>query len=834
MTITRRTTLKMGLGAGAVQLAACVPSVACAAVAGAAGHEAAAMAGRRRPLPLSAVRLTGGPLKHAQDRNADYLKALEPDRMLAYYRERAGLRPRARPYGGWDGGGRNLTGHIAGHYLSAVSLMWAATGDAEFRRRADYVVDELKAVQDAHGDGYVGAIEGLRDAFARLARGDIVSQSFDLNGLWSPWYTLHKTYAGLRDAWRYTGNRTALDVEVGFATWAEAVLAGLDHDQLQHMMNTEFGGMNDVLVDLCRDTDDDRWLALSLKFEHDDFLRPLRRHRDNLAGKHGNTAVPKLLGSANRYEVTGEPPDLVAAAFFWDTVVSQHTFATGGHGKDEYFGPPGKLSARVDGRTAETCNIYNMLKLTRRLFAIAPDARFADFHERALFNHILGSMDPEDGSTCYMVPVGRGVEREYQDMLESFTCCVGSGMESHALHADGIYVEEGNRLYVNLYAPSTARWEAAGVRLATETDFPLGGSAAIRLELAEPRLLTLSLRRPYWAGDRFAVRVNGAPVSLPDRSIEAWRDDRSQYADDAAAASGFVDVTREWRSGDTIDIDLPKSLHLEPTPDDARRAAIMWGPLVLAGDLGAERRRPDGGDGPESPPPVPVLVAAERPVESWLEAVDVGEGRFRTRGAGRLPVAEERPTEVELVPFYRLHRRNYAAYWDLFTAEEWQAEKRAYAAEAERLRALEAATIAFIEPGETYSERDFNYRGGEDASSYRIQGRPSRRARSWFAYDVPVEPGAPLSLILDLYSDDRRHSPAEFSILVDGRRVASYQLRQTEPPRFFDVRFPIPPAAVEGKRRVTLRFEAEEGSQIPAILGIRIVRADAAPPPGRA
>jgi DUF1680 family protein len=250
-----------------------------------------------RPLPLDAVRLTGGPLKRAQELDAQYLLALEPDRMLSFYRTRAGLTKKAEPYGGWDGEGRQLTGHIAGHYLSAVSYMWAATGDPRFKQRADYIVAELKLVQDAYKDGYTGAIMGGREAFQQLADGVIKSSSFDLNGLWSPWYTLHKTYAGLRDAYRFTGNRTALDIEIKYAEWAGSILAKLDDAQTQKMLGTEFGGMNEVLVDLYADTGDRRWLDLSYRFEYRDVVDPWKRHEDDLNGLHGNATIPKAIGS---------------------------------------------------------------------------------------------------------------------------------------------------------------------------------------------------------------------------------------------------------------------------------------------------------------------------------------------------------------------------------------------------------------------------------------------------------------------------------------------------------------------------------------------------------
>src|SRR4029079_10062809 len=452
---------------------------------------------------LTAVRLTGGPLKHARDLDRAYLLKLEPDRMLAFYRERAGLQKKAEPYGGWDGDKRNLTGHIAGHYLSAVSLMYAATGDPAFKQRADYIVEELKAVQDKQGDGYVFALMDGKKNFQDVSNGIIKSSGFDLNGMWSPWYVLHKTYAGLRDAYRYTGNRTALAIEIRAAQWAESILAKLDDAQRRKMLNTEFGGINEVLADLYADTGDKRWLDLSYHFEYRAVVDPWKEHEDDLNGLHGNATIPKAIGSFVRFLYTGDLNDGFASSFFWDRVVKHHTFASGGHGKDEYFREPDRLSNIIDGRTAESCNVYNMLKLTRELFAVRPDDEYAEFQERALFNHVLGSIDPNDGSTCYMVPVGQAVRKEYQEMLPSgtdprrqgsFTCCVGTGMESHALHGFGLYYagSEGSgpqakpKFWGNVYSPSTADWSAQGVKLAMETGFPEGDAAKMTLTLAAP------------------------------------------------------------------------------------------------------------------------------------------------------------------------------------------------------------------------------------------------------------------------------------------------------------------------------------------------------------
>ena len=777
---------------------------------------------KARPLELSSVRLLGGPLKQAQDLDAKYLLELEPDRMLAYYRRQAGLEPKAKPYGGWDGSGRNLTGHIAGHYLSAVSLMWAATGDARFKERADYIVKELKEVQDKYGDGYLSALEGGRECWEAVAKGNIRSGGFDLNGLWAPWYVLHKTYAGLRDAYRYTGNRTALEIEIKFAEWARGILSGLTEAQNQQMLNTEFGGMNEVLADLYADTGDKRWLDLSCRFEHRSFIEPLKRHQDILEGKHGNTQVPKLIGSADRYAYAGEPGDMIAAGFFWDTVVQHHSFATGGHGKDEYFGKPDMLSDRIDGRTAETCNVYNMLKLTRRLFSLRPDAHYAEFHERALFNHILASIDPEDGRTCYMVPVGRSVQHEYADMFSSFTCCVGTGMESHALHADGIYYESGDKLWVNLYAPSTAEWAAEAVKLQMDTDFPEGESATLKLTLESPKEFVLALRRPAWAGVGFSIKVNGQAVS--EDEIDPLHDvpeSGRQVADRRLQKSGsYVELKRTWKTGDTVELILPKKLRLEPLPDNPCRVAIMWGPLVLAGDLGPEEQGRREGRAGYSRQRTPVFIAAERPVEEWLKPAGDKPGHFRSDGVGR-----ER--DVDFVPFYRLHRRTYGVYWDLFTEPEWKEKQAEYAAEQERLRKLESATVAYAQPGEMQPERDFNYQSPGDAWVVRMMGRPGRWGRSWFSFDLPVESDCPMALVVTYCSDHDSRGRAIFDILLDGQKIANQEVTRNSPERFYDVEYAIGANLVEGREKVTVRFQATEGNVVAAIFGIRMIRADA-------
>lgn len=778
-----------------------------------------------RPVPLNRVRVTGGPVQRAQRADITYLLELEPDRMLALYRTRAGLTPKAAPYGGWDGPGRNLTGHIAGHYLSAVSLMYAATADAQFRDRADHLVRELAAVQAKQGDGYLSALEGGREAFAALSRGEIRSAAFDLNGLWSPWYTLHKTFAGLRDAYRHTGNRTALEVETRFAGWAERVLSPLSDQQVGRMLNTEHGGMNEVLADLYVDTSDARWLALSRRFEHHALTDALARHQDNLPGKHVNCQIPKLIGSAARYEYAGEGRDLVTASFFWDRVAQHHSYASGGQGLDEYFGFPDRLSRRVDGRACESCCVYNMLKLTRRLFSFRPDVFYADVHERMLFNHALASFDPDGVRMSYMVPVGRAEQQEYQKMFDDFTCCMGTGMENHALHGEGIYFESPDTVWVNLFVPSTAELHT-GARLAMETDFPDGERARITMAHGAGRPFTIAVRRPGWAGDGFTISVNGQVISIPP--VASLRvggaGGRDLGLDDGTLApSSYVTIERAWKTGDVVDVTLPKSLRLEPMPDDRTVSAIVWGPLVLAADLGP---RHDEGEADRARKiAAPAIVAGEREIGSWLLPAGDRAGDFRAAGVARdLASPDDSAADVSLAPFYRTHGRIYSVYFDVLTAPEFDTRVAARSAAAARARQIERATVALVRPGVPADEHTFSYTSDPASRPItRTEKQTARGGDGWFSFDLPIDTNAAQSLIVTYHNDLGLPVMASFDVQVDGTALAHYAPNR-EATGFWNAIYPLPRSLTTGKSKITVRFVAGADSRIVPVFGIRITR----------
>jgi DUF1680 family protein len=821
-----------------------------------------------RPLPLADVRLTGGPLKAAQELDAQYLLSLEPDKILYGLRVHAGLQPKADGgYGGWDNPeGRQLSGHIAGHYLSAISYMYAATGNPEFKRRVDYMVGEMAECQAAEKDGYLGALKGNapnpgrgrggaaaggattapaaagggagrgrgpqpvmdgKELFKQVAQGQIRSTGFDLNGMWSPWYVQHKIYAGLRDAYRVAGNKQALDVETKFAAWAESIVGGLSEQQLQGynettpegrqrhvpgMLDTEFGGMNEVLADLYADTGDKRWYELSARFEHKSLVEPLAKGEDVLPRKHGNTQVPKLLGDLMRWVYGGDETAGKAARFFWDEVALHHSFATGGHGRNEYFGDPDKLVPMLEGRTAESCNVYNMLKFSRELFALQPDIKYADFHERALFNHVLASINPRNAGLAYMVPVGQGVRQEYGGN-DGFTCCVGTGMESHALHGYGLYYEAGERLYVNLFAPSTANWRAQGVTIEQETAFPEGETASLKIAPATPKELTVSIRRPSWAGDGFAVTVNGEPVK------------------DLGKPDSYVDIKRTWKAGDTVAVTLPKKLWKAATPDDPTKTALMWGPLVLAADMsgmptpgrGGRGNRGGAGAQPAAAPVYPVFVS-DAPIEEWLLPVE-GQPAGTFRAVGRAP-ATGAEAPVIFRPFYRTHNIAYGIYWDVLTTADWQKRSAQLAADQARQQRLQAATVAVVQPGLMQMERDFNFRASDESTVVTVGERSGRRAAGWMAFDLPVDEAHPMALVVTYRNDEP--AARRFEVQVDGTKVKEELVERGSPQEFNFVEreYAVPAELVKGKQKVTVRFQAAEGSEVGRVFGLRMLRAD--------
>ncbi len=743
-----------------------------------------------KPFDLSRVRLLESPFRRAMERDGEYLLRLEPDRLLSRFRSEAGLSPKAPPYGGWEA--MSIAGHSLGHYLSACSMMFAATGDERFLQRVNYIVDELEQCQQAHGDGYVAAIPNGKRVFTEeIAKGNIRAKPFDLNGLWVPWYTLHKLFAGLLDAHRYCGNEKALTIATRLADWADNILANLSDEQMQTMLACEHGGMVEVLAELYARTGNERYLRLAKRFYHRAVMDPLARGVDCLPGLHGNTQVPKVIGMARLYELTGERvPYRVIAEFFWERVVHHHCYVIGGFTDGEMFGPPDRLSDRLGTNTAEVCKTYNLLKLTKHLFSWEPSAEKADYYERALYNHILASQNPDDGMMCYYVPLRPGHYKTYSTPFDSFWCCVGTGMENHARYGEFVYFHTDDELLVNLFIPSELDWREKGVRVRLETKFPEEERVRLTFSCERPTEFTLSIRCPHWLAGLPEVWLNGERLPL------------------SARPRSYLSLRRPWQSGDVVEVRLPMGLWMEPLPDNPSKVAILYGPIVLAGDLGPI-------DQP-APDLIPALVTQGRPLNEWLEPVPGQPLTFRTKGVGR-------PNDVTLLPFPFLHHRRYTVYWDLLTEEQWREREAEWKAEQERQRELEQRTVDVVLIGDEESERAHNLQG-ERTGSGNFGGRRWRHAveGGWFSYELAVDPDQPMALVVTYWGSDA--GPRAFDILVDGKVIATQRLNRIKPERFVDVVYPIPPELTKGKTKITVRFQAHPNRTAGGVFGLRTVR----------
>ena len=762
--------------------------------------------------PLSDVRLLDGPFRRAQALNLQYLRALEPDRLLAPYRTEAGLKPRAQKYPNWESSG--LDGHTAGHYLTALAQAWAATGESDMKERLDSMVAELGECQRAHGDGYVGGIPGGRQLWNEIAAGTLRVERFAINGRWVPWYNLHKLFAGLRDAHEIGGSREARDVLVRLADWCAGVVGRLSDAQMQEMLRAEHGGMAEVLADVSALTNDSKHLAVAERFSHQALLQPLVRREDTLTGLHANTQIPKAIGYARIAELAERKDGLEAAKFFWETVVRRRTVAFGGNSVREHFNAPDDFSGMLESREGpETCNTYNMLRLTEQLFRAEPSADYTDFYERALFNHILSTQHPEHGGFVYFTPIRPRHYRVYSQPAHCFWCCVGSGMENHGRHGRMIYALAGNDLFVNLFVASTVEWRDHGVRLLQETRFPDEPRTSLVLTLAARRRFTLRVRHHGWVEKgAFHIRVNGEP--WPGESMP----------------SSYAVLTREWRDGDRVDVDLPMTTKLERLPDGSDYVAVVHGPIVLAARTGGGRL--DGlvaGDGRMahvSPGPylpldgAPMLVGDAHTLAGRIHAVP---GRPLTFKAPEI-IRPSEARDVELVPFFRIHDSRYMVYWRVVPPADYeQVVARLKAEEASRL-ALEARTMDHVVPGEQQPEVEHNLQASRSTTGT-THGRPWREAEGWFGYDLRLPSGRrqeALQLRVTYWAGQRDR---KFDILVNDRAIASVTLDGGQPDRFVDETYPVPADVVGAATGgvLTVRFVAREGSRAGAVYDVRLL-----------
>jgi uncharacterized protein len=659
---------------------------------------------------LNEVRLTEGPFKNAQDVDLKYILEMNPDRLLAPYLIASGIPVKAERYGNWESIG--LDGHIAGHYLSALAMMYSSTGNMEVKNRLDYMISELEKCQQKNGNGYVGGIPQGKVFWDRIHSGDIDGSNFGLNNTWVPLYNIHKLFAGLTDAYRYTGNGKAKQVLIKLGDWFIELIRPLSDEQIQNILKTEHGGINESFADLYIITKDKKYLEMAEKISHLALLNPLEKKEDNLTGLHANTQIPKVIGFEKIGVLSGNKDWTDAAQFFWENVTQKRSVAFGGNSFAEHFNPTEDFSGMLKSNQGpETCNSYNMERLSKELFLDKNQVSYLDFYERTLYNHILSSQHPEKGGFVYFTPIRPNHYRVYSQPETSMWCCVGSGLENHAKYGELIYSHTNNDVFVNLFIPSTLEWKEKDIYIEQSTKFPYQNSTELVLKLKKSNTFSMNIRCTEWAQD-FEISING----------------KIQKID--AKPSSYLALNRKWKSGDKITVTFKTSTHLESLPDGSNWSAFVNGPIVLAAKT--SNKDLDGLFADDSRMGH-VASGKYYPLDQAYEMIgDKANYIAKLKEEGNLHF---RLDSLELQPFFEIHDTRYQMYFQNYTKEQYQ-EKHALLKQQEiEAMALETRTIDKISCGEQQSEVDHRYKGEKSDSGY-DDTKAWRSTRSYISYQL--------------------------------------------------------------------------------------------------
>ena len=762
--------------------------------------------------PLGDVTLLDGPLKKARDLNIKTLLAYDCDRLLAPYLKEAGLTPKGKPYPNWDG----LDGHVGGHYLTALAIN-AATGSKECQQRMDYFISELQACADANarnhpewGKGYVGGVPQSARIWSAYKKGDFGPY----RSAWVPYYNIHKMYAGLRDAWVYCGNEQARQLFLGFCDWAIELTAGLTDEQMQQTLDTEHGGMNEVLADAYAISGDKKYLDCAKRFSHRRILAPLSQRQDRLDNLHANTQVPKVVGFERIAELSGEEYYHTAGAFFWDIVTGERSLAFGGNSRREHFPSKEAYTDFVnDVEGPETCNTNNMLKLTEDLHRRNPEARFADYYELATFNHILASQHPEHGGYVYFTSARPRHYRNYSAPNEAMWCCVGTGMENHGKYGQFIYTHVGDALYVNLFVASELNWRERGISMRQETAFPYSEQSRITITDGKPQQLTLMVRYPGWVKPgALDVKVNGQKVSI------------------VSGPSSYVAINRKWKKGDTVEINFPMHNSVKYLPNVPQYIALMHGPIVLGMKTGTEDLRRLVSDdsrfgqianGKKLPiNEAPILINNDiEGIATQLQPV-AGKPLHYT-----LSTRMENPIRGELQPFFEIHDSRYMLYWLALSENNYKGYTEQLAKAEQERQELEARTVDKVQPGEQQPEAD-HFMETDQSQTGNTNDVFWRDANNGHYFSYLMQTGGNTNLSLRLkYWGVGEWKSHEFDILVDDVVVTS--VNNTGKYRVAEFKYetyPIPADLLKGKSQIRVKFVAKPGRQIGEIYGVRLVK----------
>ncbi|MCM1491407.1 MAG: glycoside hydrolase family 127 protein [Muribaculum sp.] len=756
---------------------------------------------------LCDVKLLDSPFKHAMDLNVDVLLSYDVDRLLAPYLKESGLQPKGADFKNWEG----LDGHVGGHYLSALAIHFAATGDQRLKERMDYMLSQLALCAAARNDGYLGGVPN-GDALWKEIK---VGEPGKIWSYWVPWYNIHKMHAGLRDAYVYTGSKPALNLFLNFCDWCVEEISNLSDEKMEQMLGNEFGGMNEVLADAFAFTGNQKYMDAARRFTHHAIYDDLLKGVDNLDNKHANTQVPKVVGFQRIAELDNDAEYLKASDFFWNTVVENRSLSIGGNSRREHFASAADAKSYVDDREGpESCNTNNMLKLTEGLFRMNPDARYADFYERALYNHILSTQHPEHGGYVYFTSARPGHYRVYSQPNQAMWCCVGTGMENHGKYGQFIYTHSSDSLWVNLFMPSELNWKDKGVVIAQNNNFPLEEGTKITVKTENPAEFTLNLRHPGWC-ENPVVKINGKKINVK------------------SSPSSYIALNREWNDGDVVEMSLPMDMSIVELNYLPNYVSILRGPIVMGarvaedvempGIVAGEHRWGHIAGGPlVSVFDTPLLIGNRKNIVKKLNALKPdaeGEMKYTAKN-----LFEFGGKDVVLEPFYGIHDSRYMMYWLSMTPKEYTAYK-ANALRDEQMRlALDARTVDAINTGEQQPEADHQMKN-KNSGSGNFNGEPWRDAGNggFLSYNMTTSGEKELALRIRLWGNET--GKCNFDILVDDQPIASLNTSgKWNRNEFVEEEFRLPSALLEGKQNINIRFAPQKGSSTGGIYHVRLVR----------
>ena len=731
------------------------------------------------PFPLGDVRLGEGPFMDAFRVNKTYLlDKVEPDRLLSGFRQVAGLPKKADRYRGWESQG--VHGQGLGHYLGAVAALYAVTGDPKAKSRVDYIVDELAACQEANGNGYVMTIP--QDAvWNRLKAGEVRAGLFDILCWWVPNYSLHKVFGGLRDAYRLAGNRKALEVERKLGDWYLDVVKDIEGEKLQILLGAEWGGLNEVFVQLYEDTGDKKYLAAAWdKFCHMRVFDPLMHGEDRLNGLHANTQVPKIAGLAALYQATGKDEYRLAAETFWTAAAKTRAFSCGGHSDHEHFYDVRETPRKLGKDNAETCNVHNLLRLTGRIFTWSPLAERMDWAERALVNQILAQIGRNPGEFGYFISQCPVAEKVFSTPFDSWWCCVCSGLENPVRYAEHSYYRSDDALWINLYHATTLDWKEKGLKLSATTRFPEDETVKYAVSAKRPVELTFRFRHPGWC-EGMSVKINGRDVPV------------------TSYPSSYFSLRRVWKDGDKIEVRMPMSWRAEALPFSGNSfVSFLYGPSLMVGITPPEPGKED---------------FAKRRWENQ------GDAPARTDELAKFIVAKDkssppRPEGIEMMPFWKVYEEHYTIYFPVVTPEEYKEEKARREKEAADEAYWRANTVDEVAPGYQQSEVDHGFAASPDSETGGNHGRKWRAAKGekgFFSYVMKVDPARDNELVCTWWGEDDGRI---FDIAIDDVILAEIRLDATKGYKFFKTAHRVPRHLTEGKSKLKVSFLGKPGTEV--------------------